>query len=70
MPLVLRSHHISTLQDKLQSLQHHRDLAEAVRTKDGDLARQVMRLHLRIAAHRFKRQRSEYGVGRQSEVPS
>ena len=58
MPIVLRSHFISTLQDKIQSLQHHRDLAAAIRAGDGELARQVMQLHLRIAAHRFKRQRT------------
>jgi DNA-binding GntR family transcriptional regulator len=59
MPIVIRSHFISTLQDKIQSLQHHRDLASAVRAGDGDLARQVMQLHLRVASHRFRRQRSE-----------
>ena len=61
MPIVIRSHFISTLQDKVQSLQHHRDLAVAVRAGDGELARQVMQLHLRLAAHRFKRQRSAFG---------
>ena len=60
MPIVIRSHFISTLQDKVQSLQHHRDLAAAVRAGDGELARQVMQLHLRVAAHRFRRQRSEF----------
>jgi len=60
MPIVIRSHFISTTQDKVQSLQHHRDLAAAVRAGDGDLARQVMQLHLRVASHRFKRQRSEF----------
>lgn len=64
MPVVLRSHFISTLDDKVQSLQHHRDLAGAIRAGDGDLARQVMQLHLRIAAHRFRRQRSERAAGR------
>ena len=62
MPIVLRSHFISTLQDKIQSLQHHRDLAAAVRAGDGELARQVMQLHLRVAAHRFKRQRTAFGA--------
>jgi DNA-binding GntR family transcriptional regulator len=62
MPIVIRSHFISTPQDKLQSMQHHRDLAAAVRAGDGELARQVMQLHLRVAAHRFKRQRSEFGT--------
>jgi len=62
MPIVIRSHFISTLQDKVQSLQHHRDLAAAVRAGDGELARQVMQLHLRVAAHRFKRQRSAFSA--------
>jgi DNA-binding GntR family transcriptional regulator len=65
MPIVIRSHFISTQQDKLQSMQHHRDLAAAVRAGDGELARQVMQLHLRVAAHRFKRQRIEFGGARQ-----
>ncbi len=59
MPIVLRSHFISTLQDKVQSLNHHRDVAAAVRAGDGELAKQVMQLHLRVASHRFKRQRGE-----------
>lgn len=63
MPIVIRSHFISTLQDKVQSLQHHRDLAAAVRAADPDLARQVMELHLRVASHRFKRQRSAFSAG-------
>jgi DNA-binding FadR family transcriptional regulator len=44
----------------VQSLNHHRDLAAAVRAGDGELARQVMQLHLRVASHRFKRQRKEF----------
>lgn len=66
MPIVLRSHFISTLQDKVRSVQHHRDLAAAVRAGDGELARQVMQLHLRVAAHRFKRQRNEFVATRRS----
>jgi DNA-binding GntR family transcriptional regulator len=62
MPIVIRSHFISTLQDKRQSMQHHRDIAAAVRAGDGDLARQVMQLHLRVASHRFKRQRNEFNA--------
>ncbi|WP_354004965.1 GntR family transcriptional regulator [Ramlibacter albus] len=61
MPVVIRSHFISTREDRLQSLQHHRDVAAAVRAGDGDLARQVMQLHLRVAAHRFRRRREELG---------
>lgn len=60
MPIVLRSHFISTMEDKVQSLHHHRDLAAAIRAKDGELAKQVMQLHLRIASHRFKRQRQAF----------
>jgi DNA-binding GntR family transcriptional regulator len=66
MPIVIRSHFISTPQDKLQSLQHHRELAVAVRAGDAELARQVMQLHLRVASHRFKAQRSEF-TGRKDE---
>lgn len=63
MPVVIRSHFISTPQDKLQSLQHHRDLAAAVRAGDPELARQVMQLHLRVAQHRFRRQRQALREG-------
>lgn len=59
MPIVIRSHFISTLEDKVQSLRHHRELAAAVRLGDAELARQVMQLHLRIALHRFQLRRSE-----------
>jgi DNA-binding GntR family transcriptional regulator len=60
MPIVIRSYFISTKQDLLQSLHHHRDLAAAVRVGDPELARRVMQLHLRVAAHRFKLRRSEF----------
>jgi len=60
MPIAIRSHFISTLQDKLQSLQHHRELAVAVRAGDADLARQLMQLHLRVSARRFQLRRSEF----------
>ena len=70
MPIVIRSHFISTLQDKVQSLQHHRDLAAAVRAGDAELARQVMQLHLRVASHRFKRQRSALGGASRAGEPS
>ena len=70
MPIVIRSHFISTLQDKVQSLQHHRDLAAAVRAGDAELARQVMQLHLRVASHRFKRQRSALGGAAHAGEPS
>lgn len=62
MPVVVRSFFISTPEDMLQSLQHHRDLAAAVRVGDAELARQVMQLHLRVAAHRFQQRRSEFSA--------
>ena len=70
MPIVIRSHFISTLQDNVQSLQHHRDLAAAVRAGDAELARQAMQLHLRVAAHRFKRRRSEFSASPRDEERS
>ena len=60
MPVVVRSFFISTPEDMAQSLQHHRDLAAAVEAGDGELARQVMQLHLRVASQRFMRRRTEF----------
>lgn len=62
MPVVVRSFFISTPEDMGQSLQHHRDLAAAVEAGDPELARQVMQLHLRVAAQRFQRRRSEFAA--------
>lgn len=62
MPVVVRSFFISTPEDMMQSLQHHRDLAAAVEACDGELARQVMQLHLRVASQRFQRRRSEFAA--------
>jgi DNA-binding GntR family transcriptional regulator len=60
MPIVIRSHFISTHDDKVQSLRHHEELASAVRLGDAPLACQVMQLHLRVALHRFRLRRSEF----------
>ncbi|MDM0025419.1 GntR family transcriptional regulator [Variovorax saccharolyticus] len=60
MPIIKRSFYIATPQELEQSLHHHRDLTLAVRAADGELARQVMQLHLRMSFHRFMRHRSEY----------
>ncbi len=62
MPVVVRSFFISTPEDMAQSLQHHRDLVAAVDVQDAQLARQVMQLHLRVAAQRFQRRRSEFAA--------
>ena len=60
MPIIKRSFYIATADEIRQSLHHHRDLTLAVRAGDGELARQAMQLHLRMAYHRFVRHRSEY----------
>lgn len=60
MPIVIRSYFISTPQDMVQSWRHHCELAVAVRIGDADIARQVMQLHLRVAAHRFQLRRNEF----------
>jgi DNA-binding GntR family transcriptional regulator len=62
MPVVVRSFFISTPEDMAQSLQHHRDLAAAVEASDPELARHAMQLHLRVAAQRFQRRRSEFAA--------
>ena len=70
MPIVIRSYFISTPDDLLQSLQHHRELSAAVRLGDAELARQVMQLHLRVAAHRFRQRRSEHQHGSAAPRPN
>ncbi|MGZ5178833.1 MAG: GntR family transcriptional regulator [Ramlibacter sp.] len=60
MPIVIRSYFISTADDLHQSLHHHRDLAGAIRIGDPELARQVMQLHLKVAAHRFQLRRTQF----------
>lgn len=60
MPIIKRSFYIYAPADLEQSLHHHRDLTLAVQAADGELARQVMQLHLRMSYHRFMQHRSEY----------
>lgn len=67
MPIIKRSFYIATPQEREQSLHHHRDLTLAVRAADGELARQVMQLHLRMSHHRFMQHRSEYRQDRVME---
>ncbi|MDM0117601.1 GntR family transcriptional regulator [Variovorax sp. J22R133] len=64
MPIVVRSFYLYTSAELEQSLHHHRDLTLAVAAKDGELARQVMQLHLRMSYHRFMQHRSEYAKAR------
>lgn len=60
MPIIVRSFHLYERAELEQSLHHHQDLVLAMVARDGDLARQVMRLHLQMSYHRFMRRRSEY----------
>lgn len=60
MPVIMRSFYIATPAEHRQSLNHHEDLTLAVAARDGELARQVMQLHLRMAHMRFMTHRTEY----------
>jgi DNA-binding GntR family transcriptional regulator len=60
MPIIVRSFYLYTAAELEQSLHHHQDLTLAAEARDGELARQVMQLHLRMSYHRFMRHRSEY----------
>lgn len=60
MPIIVRSFYIATPDEHRQSLHHHEDLTMAVAAGDGELARQVMQLHLRMAYMRFMTHRSAY----------
>jgi DNA-binding GntR family transcriptional regulator len=60
MPIIVRSFYLYSSAELKQSLQHHQDLTLAVESRDGELARQVMQLHLRMSYHRFMRHRSKY----------
>ena len=64
MPILVRSFYLYTPAELEQSLHHHRDLTLAVAARDGELARQVMQLHLRMSYHRFMQHRSEYARSR------
>jgi DNA-binding GntR family transcriptional regulator len=64
MPIVVRSFYLYSPAELEQSLHHHRDLTLAVAAQDGELARQVMHLHLRMSHHRFMRHRSAYAKAR------
>lgn len=57
MPVITRSFHLLERDELEQSLHHHQDLTLAVEAGDGELAREVMRMHLRISHHRFIKHR-------------
>lgn len=57
MPVVTRAFFLFTAEELEQSLRHHEDLTLAVEAHDGELAREVMQLHLRTSRSRFMRHR-------------
>lgn len=57
MPIITRSFFLYEQDDLLRSLQHHRDIAMAVRLGNGDLAEQMMSVHLLISNQRFMSRR-------------
>ena len=68
MPIIVRSFFLYSREELEQSLHHHQDLALAAEDGDGELARQVMQMHLRMAYHRFMRHRGELAA-RQAGTP-
>lgn len=64
MPIIVRSFFLYERAELEQSLHHHKDLTLAAQARDGELARQVMQLHLRMSYHRFMKHRGEYKPAR------
>ena len=57
MPVITRSFFLYAAPDFERSLQHHRDIAYAVETRDEDLASNLMEAHIRLAYRRFMKER-------------
>jgi DNA-binding GntR family transcriptional regulator len=69
MPIIVRSFYLYTPAEIEQSLHHHEDLTLAVEARDGELARQVMHMHLRTSYHRFMQHRAEYSRAAMRDKP-
>lgn len=59
MPIIVRSFHIASSAEHRQSLRHHEELTMAIASRDSELAKQVMQLHLQTAHRRFMSHRLE-----------
>src|SRR3546814_10726802 len=57
MPIITRSFFLYDVEDLQRSLQHHKDLVMALELRNGDLAEQIMSVHLLISNQRFMSQR-------------
>lgn len=70
MPIIVRSFFLYSRDELEQSLHHHKDLTLAAEARDGELARQVMQLHLRMSYHRFMKHRSQVAAKTSSPGPA
>lgn len=59
MPVITRSFFLYAQADFTRSLQQHLDITYAIAIGDGELARQAMQTHIRMAYRRFMARRSE-----------
>lgn len=57
MPIITRSFFLYDIEDLRRSLQHHKELVMALESKNGDLAEQIMSVHLLTSSQRFMSQR-------------
>lgn len=60
VPIIVRSFYLSNRDDLEQSLSHHELLTRAAAARDGDLAMDAMRLHLRMSHQRFLQHRESF----------
>jgi DNA-binding GntR family transcriptional regulator len=63
MPIIVRSFHLSTRTERLQSLNHHLDITRAAELRDGEIGLHAMKLHLRMSYSRFMQHRSHWRAG-------
>lgn len=59
MPVITRSFFLYQSTDFQRSLNQHRDITYAIELKDGELAKQEMQAHIRMAYRRFMAHRSK-----------
>lgn len=59
-PVIIRGFYLYSPEELAQSLHHHEDLTLAAEAGDGELAQQVMQLHIRMAYKRFSSRRASF----------
>jgi DNA-binding GntR family transcriptional regulator len=60
MPIITRSFFLYDADDLERSLRHHKDLTMAIKSRNGQLAKQVMQLHLQVSMNRFLNARESF----------